>query len=65
MGGSLSGRNNNALGLSSGGYDLLVTGDNGVYDQPHSPVKVDGQEQHFSSAHRRGATEAPCFRRAP
>ena len=45
--GSLSGRNNNAIGLSAYGYDLLETGENGVYDQPHTPVKVDGKEQFF------------------
>jgi hypothetical protein len=47
LSGSLSVRNNNAIGLSAYGYDLLETGENGVYDQPHSPVKVDGQEQYF------------------
>ena len=47
LSGSLSVRNNNALGLSAFGYDLLETGENGVYDQPHSPVKVDGLEQDF------------------
>lgn len=47
MGGSLSWRNNNAIGLSAFGYDLLETGENGVYDQPHTPVRVDGQEQFF------------------
>ena len=47
MGGSLSWRNNNALGLGAFGYDLLETGENGVYDQPHTPVRVDGQEQFF------------------
>lgn len=47
LSGSLSVRNNNAIGLSAYGYDLLETGENGVYDQPHSPVKVDGQEQYY------------------
>ena len=47
LSGSLSVRNNNAIGLSAFGYDLLETGENGVYDQPHSPVKVDGLEQYF------------------
>lgn len=47
MGGSLSWRNNNAVGLGAFGYDLLETGENGVYDQPHTPVRVDGLEQFF------------------
>jgi len=47
LSGSLSVRNNNAIGLSAYGYDLLETGENGVYDQPHTPVKVDGQDQYF------------------
>src|SRR6202044_97376 len=47
VGGSLSGRNNNAIGVSAYGCDLLETGENGTYDQPRSPVKVDGEEQNF------------------
>ena len=47
LSGSLSVRNNNAIGLSAYGYDLIETGENGVYDQPHTPVKVDGQDQYF------------------
>ena len=45
--GSLSWRNNNAVGFSAYGQDLLETGENGTYDQPHSPLRVDGQEQFF------------------
>ncbi|RYG55732.1 hypothetical protein EON80_30265, partial [bacterium] len=47
LSGSLSVRNNNAIGLGAYGYDLLETGENGVYDQPHTPVKVDGLDQHY------------------
>ncbi len=45
--GSLSRRNNNAVGVSAFGEDLIGAGDNGPYDEPHSPVRVDGQEQFF------------------
>jgi hypothetical protein len=45
--GSLSWRNNNAIGFSAFGQDLLETGENGTYDQPRSPLRVDGQEQFF------------------
>lgn len=47
LSGSLSVRNNNAIGLGAYGYDLIETGENGVYDQPHTPVKVDGLDQHY------------------
>ncbi len=47
LSGSLSVRNNNAIGLSAYGYDLIETGENGVYDQPHTPVKVDGLDQFY------------------
>ena len=47
QGGCLSWRNNNAIGLSAFNHDLLETGENGTYDQPHSPVRVDGEEQFF------------------
>lgn len=47
MVGELSNRNNNAIGLSAYGCDLLETGENGTYDEPHTPVKVDGQDQFF------------------
>ncbi|MBA3938078.1 MAG: chitobiase/beta-hexosaminidase C-terminal domain-containing protein [Planctomycetes bacterium] len=46
-GGDLSDRDNNAIGLSAWGADLLDTGEDGAYDQPRSPLRVDGQEQHF------------------
>ncbi|MDQ2732675.1 MAG: chitobiase/beta-hexosaminidase C-terminal domain-containing protein, partial [Armatimonadota bacterium] len=46
-GGVLSWRNNNAIGLGGFGYDLIETGENGTYDQPHTPVRVDGEEQFF------------------
>lgn len=45
--GCLSWRNNNAIGMSAFGQDLLETGENGTYDQPRSPLRVDGQEQFF------------------
>ena len=45
--GSLSRRNNNAIGVSAFGQDLIGAGDNGPYDEPHSPVRIDGQEQFF------------------
>ncbi len=47
LSGSLSVRNNNAIGIGAYGYDLIETGENGVYDQPHTPVKVDGLDQHY------------------
>lgn len=47
VGGVLGQRNNNAIGLSAWGYDLLETGENGTYDPPRTPVKVNGQEQDF------------------
>ncbi|MDB5243984.1 MAG: heparinase, partial [Spirosoma sp.] len=47
LSGSLSVRNNNAIGLGAYGYDLIETGENGVYDRPHTPVKVDGLDQDY------------------
>jgi hypothetical protein len=46
-GGDLSERNANAIGLGAYGCDLLDTGEKGVYDTPHSPLRVDGQEAYF------------------
>ncbi len=45
--GCMSWRNNNAIGFSAFGQDVLETGENGTYDQPRSPLRVDGQEQFF------------------
>lgn len=45
--GALSWRNNNAIGIGGFGQDLIETGENGTYDQPHTPVRVDGQDQYF------------------
>jgi hypothetical protein len=46
-GGQLSSRNNNAIGVGGYGHDLIETGENGTYDTPRSPVRVDGLEQYF------------------
>jgi hypothetical protein len=45
--GDLSDRDNNAIGIGADGADLIDTGEDGAYDQPRSPLRVDGQEQHF------------------
>lgn len=45
--GALSWRNNNAIGIGGYGQDLIETGENGTYDQPHTPVRVDGLDQYF------------------
>jgi len=45
--GALSWRNNNAIGIGGFGQDLIETGENGTYDQPHTPVRVDGHDQYF------------------
>ena len=47
--GSLGTRNANAIGIGAFGADLLETGENGPYDSPHSPLRVDGREAYFSS----------------
>ena len=47
LSGALSVRNNNAIGIGAYGCDLIETGENGVYDRPRTPVKVDGLDQHY------------------
>jgi hypothetical protein len=48
-------KNNNAVGLSAFGQDLLLTGGFGSYSYQRSPIRVDGQEQFFHA----GIANAP------
>ena len=54
-GGSMGIRNANAIGIAAYGADLLETGENGPYDPPHSPLRVDGREAYFSNGALRWA----------